>query len=400
MRDKVWSEPKFDDFCGYLYTVNNSKMDVEGFIDSTYGKRLTLALLTRFKIEDNLDEAKRYYESIGLKRECHNFNDYYKRWSLLVPLKERKLYPLVIYLHGMGNSIEAEESMTGFPEIANREGFILATPQNTNSDRVMEMIDEIKKLYPIDSTRIYLAGFSQGANQAHSIYLRNPGIFSACATSGNDIFSPYDSFNIEYKAEEFEDLKKYRVPLFQIVGECEPFSYAPFNEYHENAPFRGKWGRPDTSLAIGKDPFKDPTRMTKTLKDASGKETISFIRNKEYVPNENENKDIWNLEKVNKRLELLNCKERDINTCLSYKDLKDNDLKKKIGIYGDTELIEYHYGYRHYTIGINDLNNKEVYRFVLIQNSPHWPPLTFGMLAYRFMKRFSRDLKTKELIIK
>lgn len=40
MRDACWNEPQLKDFHGYLYTVNNGGMDVEGFIDSEYQNHL------------------------------------------------------------------------------------------------------------------------------------------------------------------------------------------------------------------------------------------------------------------------------------------------------------------------------------------------------------------------
>ena len=71
MREERWNREKFRDFHGYLYTVNNGTMDVEGFIDSPYGRELADRLETRFAIEDDREAAARYYASIGLNKEYH-----------------------------------------------------------------------------------------------------------------------------------------------------------------------------------------------------------------------------------------------------------------------------------------------------------------------------------------
>ena len=56
MRDIRWDLEKFRDFHGYLYTVNNGTMDVEGFIDSLYGaERPYLVLDDPFV---NLDDTR------------------------------------------------------------------------------------------------------------------------------------------------------------------------------------------------------------------------------------------------------------------------------------------------------------------------------------------------------
>ena len=168
MRDICWNETDLEAFHGYLYTVNNGKMDVEGFIDSPYGQELARRLQIRSQIQEDHERAKAYYASIGLRKEYCDWEDYYTRWTLLVPAEQTGKMPLLIYLHGGGNSIEAEENMTGFAQIAATEGFMLACPQNTNPEKVEEIIDTVGACYPLDESRIYLAGFSQGGAQTHA----------------------------------------------------------------------------------------------------------------------------------------------------------------------------------------------------------------------------------------
>lgn len=408
MRDARWSEPKFHDFHGYLYTVNNGSMDVEGFIDSEYGKELADRLEARFAIEDDRAAAERYYASLGLRKEYNDCGDYYARWSLLVPLdmEPGRKYPLVFWLHGGGNSIEAEENMTGFARLAAREGFMLAVPQNTNPDKVEEILENVASRYPLDRSRVYLAGFSQGGAQTHGAYFRHPEHFAAVVTSGDDVWRPWDCFNVRYTDAEIAETRRCRVPLMQLCGQCEPFPYSPLNTHKPHGRLRGDpWGRPDTFSNIGKDDDLDPTRIHDTT---AGRFDPVFGNPAEhkwrmadhYEPEEGEDPGVWNIGRVNFRLGLLGCEARDVDTCISYLSIHDDELHRIVGIYGDYEAVEYHYGYRHYTVGVNDRAGHELYRFVTVQNSPHWPPLATGELGWAFMKRFARNTETGELIIR
>ena len=406
MRDICWNETYLEAFHGYLYTVNNGKMDVEGFIDSPYGQELARRLQIRSQIQEDHERAKAYYASIGLRKEYRDWEDYYTRWTLLVPAEQTGKMPLLIYLHGGGNSIEAEENMTGFAQIAATEGFMLACPQNTNPEKVEEIIDKVGACHPLDESRIYLAGFSQGGAQTHAAYFRHPQRFAGAVTSGDSIWNPWDVFEVPYTKAELEKARQCVVPLMMLCGQCEPFAYAPLNDYRPTSfGANGKpWGSPDTFSNVGMNFDVDPTRihdLSKGKFDAAfGKpEDHKWRTAKKMMPQSGEEPGRWNLGRVNVRMQLLGCKERDVETCLSFRDIHQDELHYITGIYGDWEGIEYHYGYRHYTVGINDAAGREVFRFVVVQNSPHWPQLAMGELGWKFLKKYRRDTKTGDLIM-
>lgn len=119
----------------------------------------------------------------------------------------------------------------------------------------------------------------------------------------------------------------------------------------------------------------------------------------QYEPEEGEDVVDFSMKRVNFRMDLLNCEHRDPEICRGYLNEHQDTVHRVVGIYGDYEAVEYYYGYRHYTVGINDRQGHEMYRFVCVQNTPHWPQLTMGELGWKFMKRFSRNTETGELII-
>lgn len=397
-RDRCWEEPKYRDFHGYLYTTNDGTMDVEGFIDSLYGSELARRLGVRFAIESDEAAAREYYRSVGLDRQLFDIGDYYSRWSLLTPLDAslRGPLPLVFWLHGAGNSIEAEECMMGFAQLAAREGFMLAVPQNTNPEKLLDIIGRVAEMRPLDRSRIYLAGFSQGGEQCHGAYFRHPELFAAAVTCGNGIWRPWDNMQVDYTEAEIERVRRLRVPLMQLCGQCEPFSYAPLSDFRKRPfPPPDPWGRPDTADIPGKDDELDPTRIHDPSKGRfdpifDDERQHNWRMAKSYEPGPGEDVGLWSLARVNFRMGLLDCEPRDVNTCLGFRSLHQDEVRRVCGVYGDYEAVEYHYGYRHYTVGIDDRSGVEMYRFVCVQNSPHWPPLATGELGWSFLRRFRR----------
>jgi hypothetical protein len=112
-----------------------------------------------------------------------------------------KKVPLVITLHGGSNTIEDAEGL-GYPCLGAREGFITVSPEvsdprpnptanswnvgynpayMSDEDFILNLITYIEKEYPIDTTRVYLAGFSNGGSMANSLMLTHPELFAAAA---------------------------------------------------------------------------------------------------------------------------------------------------------------------------------------------------------------------------
>lgn len=389
---------KYRKFTEYLAFANNGSLDLDGYLGSEYGHELLARLSVRFETEDDAEKSKAYCRSIGLKKELFDWDDYYARWTLLSPadIAPGQLCPLLFWNHGGGNSIESEEFMTGFAQIAAQEGFMLALLQNTNTENVLRVLDIIKASYPVDAGRVYIGGFSQGASQAQGAYHHHPELFAACVTSGNDILRPWDNFDNTYTQQELDRLQKLCVPLIQFMGQCEPSLYAPLNDWAPRVFLKDRpKGDSDTLQRPGKSPELDPTRIK--LPPQPGKP--SWRMSKNFNPPDGADIPLWCMEQTNRRMRLLGCPERDVQKCIAYLDLPEGDLHRRTGIYGDYESIEMHYGYRHYTAGVDRGDGNEVYRIVVVENSPHWPQLAMGRLAWDFLKRFSRNTETGELIV-
>lgn len=385
-------------FHGFLYGAHNGEMDVEGFMHSEYGEELGRRLQIRFKIEDeNMgDEALSYYKSIGLNKEIFENDDYFTRWTLYTPLeqKENEKFPLIFWHHGGGNPIESSEVVSGLIEVAGRERVMVCMPQNTNWRNVERLLDTIEKHYPVDTERVYVVGFSQGGYQAHSAYMRMPERFAGAATSGSEMFRPFDCGGVEYSEADLEKVKSLTVPLIQFCGACEPSCFVPHNNWSPRRTPQADVlrGNPDTVRGLVKDNTKDPTGIFAT--DPSTGKTV-FRMSKPFEPKADEDKRLWKLNVVNKRLWLMGCNPVNVRECLGYAETPEDELHHIMGIYADRESVSTYYGYKHYTLDYLNSDGVNIYRYIAVENSPHWPPLMFGELTWSFLKHFRRDSSGK-----
>lgn len=386
---------KFARVLEYFHTAHNGSADIDSMIDSPYGEECARRMQLRFKYEHDAmgEAAMEYYRACGLKKEMYDGDDYYARWVILTPLEmeteegRKKKYPIVFYNHGGGNSIECEEFSLGFAELAGRDKFMVAYLQNTNWENFERVLDFIGEKYPLDRERVYLCGYSQGGYQVTSTYFRIPQKLTAVGPCGNDIYREYDNFNVPYTPEEIQNLKDALVPLMQVVGVCEASSFVPVNDWKP----RKDWGREcsgETYLDDRRDDSKDPTRIH------GGRRRFSDMP----VPPEGEDKHEWMIRRLNMRMDTLNCEPRDAGTCISYLNTPEDELHHVLGFYGDKEEIAWHYGYKYYTLNIWNRDNLNAFRYVAVENNPHWPPVLMAELLWDFFRQFRRDSGTGRIV--
>jgi polyhydroxybutyrate depolymerase len=94
--------------------------------------------------------------------------------------------PLVLNFHGRGSDAAIQERYSGLLPVAERVGFVVATPEGTGSPRawsagatppngiddvafVARLLDAIEAEMCIDATRVYATGFSNGAFMASKV---------------------------------------------------------------------------------------------------------------------------------------------------------------------------------------------------------------------------------------
>jgi hypothetical protein len=185
-------------------------------------------------------------------------NGFKHTWYEYVPEQLRgtkEKVPLVFYFHGGACVPLYGAEQSDWHEIAKKENFIVVYPKasigkmwnafddlNQPSDFafVLALIEHMKKVHPIDETRIYLSGFSMGSMMSNAMACAYPQLFAATAplnaqhlgylsnraklmsspALGN---KPTDDLLNEIShtkilADEAKKRMDYRMPVFQCSG--------------------------------------------------------------------------------------------------------------------------------------------------------------------------------------
>jgi polyhydroxybutyrate depolymerase len=118
-----------------------------------------------------------------------------------------KPVPLVVYFHPLLTNASTAESSSGFTELSNKEGFIVAYPDAQESaawnvgpcctqsrdvdDKgfARAVVKEIQANYCVDAKRVYAAGFSMGGGMAHYIACEAADVFAASAPGSFDLLA-------------------------------------------------------------------------------------------------------------------------------------------------------------------------------------------------------------------
>ncbi|MBR0138263.1 MAG: prolyl oligopeptidase family serine peptidase [Erysipelotrichaceae bacterium] len=183
---------------------------------------------------------------------AHTWFEYYPPQVLASDEK----VPLLFYFHGGGCIPLYGAEQSDWHRIAKKEGFIVVYPKASIEKRwncwdelddpsdfefVMALIEHVKKVHPIDETRIYISGFSMGSMMTNALACAYPEVFAAGAPCNaqhmgyfNNLKSSFANLAMggqKYTEEELNaishcrimaDEKKarqdYRFPLIQNSG--------------------------------------------------------------------------------------------------------------------------------------------------------------------------------------
>jgi predicted peptidase len=157
----------------------------------------------------NADPAKKLNsmpQGTGFILRESNGNSGKHKYSIFIPrdYTPSKQYPTIVFLHGIGEAGSDGKKCTTVgigPAIAARNGnfpFIVIFPQtgwdwtSENSENIMlDAINDAKKHYAIDGSRISLTGLSSGGRGTWVLGARHPEIFSALVPMGG--YAAYDA---------------------------------------------------------------------------------------------------------------------------------------------------------------------------------------------------------------
>lgn len=111
-------------------------------------------------------------------------------FRIYIPANHATPAPLVIALHGTsGDENTLLDSHPTLKPAADKHGMIVVSPHGRGATEyrgigehdVLSVLEEVRKLYPIDPERIYLTGHSMGGTGAAYLAMRHPDVFAAAA---------------------------------------------------------------------------------------------------------------------------------------------------------------------------------------------------------------------------
>jgi polyhydroxybutyrate depolymerase len=173
--------------------------------------------------------------------------------------------PLVLVLHGGGGNAANAEKMTGFTAKAAKEGFIVVYPEGTGrlhdklltwnaghccgyamNNRVNDvafinaLIDQLIADYPVDPTRIYVTGMSNGGMMTHRLGIELSNRFAAIAPVVGTLFG---------------DEHKPRQPVSAIMLNGMLDKFVPNQGGPPGGRFTGAWDGTPTRPAVEQAAF-------------------------------------------------------------------------------------------------------------------------------------------------
>ena len=143
-------------------------------------------------------------------------------------LFEKGPAPLVLGFHGGGDSSLFFTFVSGWYEVAHKYGFLfvsLENHQNVTATEVLEVIEHLKKRYPIDEHRIYGTGFSMGSGKTWDLYQEYPNIFAGLAPA-SALFPVKNNPFVQPLGDRLN--RTVPVPIFYSGGENSHLPELPF----------------------------------------------------------------------------------------------------------------------------------------------------------------------------
>ena len=94
---------------------------------------------------------------------------------------EGESFPLVVCLHGRGDHPMYEAEFDGWSQVCIDNNLIMVSPNGSGDDELLALVDYMIDKYPVDTSRIYICGFSAGGNNTKSLAIAAPERFAAIA---------------------------------------------------------------------------------------------------------------------------------------------------------------------------------------------------------------------------
>jgi len=217
----------------------NGKFDPVAFESSELGRKSIelRRMYNQYKRQPMHPEVLKYWESKGVKKELFNEDREAEQelFSVLSPINPEKnhKYPLLYVLHGGGEDAFSAE-FYGYGDLVGMGNCICVHPTaslhgnpkvETEFERILNFLKE--KNYPIDYTRVYVVGFSGGEGATQRIAMQHADKIAGIGpTPGPNSFR-----GVSLPRLQAEYNKKFglEIPMICIGGSADGGDMWPLN---------------------------------------------------------------------------------------------------------------------------------------------------------------------------
>jgi len=244
----------------------DSNFDIDAFINSEMGELVIRRARYEFVDVGMYNHGSgfmiNYWRERGIILEDFEADDKPHEWLVYSPdyifaeENSDKKYPVMFSCHGGGGTL-FEATNHGFVELAHEKGLIVICPECENMDRYacVELFPTYikileKKGYPIDRSRIYMSGMSNGGGATIFTSVANSNFITAGAAHSSpgrlDSTSPETLIPPLFKGKMRMKIPRTQpeltqsfldncsgVPFYMHVGSCDML-YLPFGEERIN----------------------------------------------------------------------------------------------------------------------------------------------------------------------
>lgn len=293
------------------------------------------------------------------KQNSHVFWNSYVPVSAFDPRNRDRKYPTVFVLHGANNGMFLMEGW-GFVQAAAEREWIVIVPALQVDDFILEVLEQAKRRYPVDESRVYAAGFSYGGWCSNRLGNQHPETFAAVAPCGaamDNGYTPGDPHDRE-PIPPFDGVPRALalntyMPIINCYGDCDGNRF-PFYD------FQGR--------AFGLSRMVTPQDL---------------------------------IDGVNSWARVNHAPEITLEAVMALKDRMDaTPAEKETGIplepgCGNTFAAD---GVRFHTCDLRSADGIVRTRILAEMNIPHWPTPEMIRQIFAFFAHFSRDPVTAESI--
>ena len=369
-----------------IYSTFNPTVDYQKFIESGHAEAIVRMMEPAIvEPDEHAPSSVAFWAKRGMVKEFHwesvpmdwekyaartgyTYNrakyqleqDEWKKWVSYVPVSafrqenRMKKYPLMFVLHGGTNLVHTVEGW-GYIDAAAEKEWIVIVPTLEIDEVILEILEEAKRLYPVDESRIYASGFSYGGAMSCRLGQQHPEVFAAVGPCGywlgNGVFyregaEPEPPFDGIPRAKAMHTY----MPVISIYGDKDGNRY-PFFALGDGSSFGDSF-----------DAVIDGINLWAEVNDAApiDKAATRALAGRH---------DLYPAEQVIGIPLIPECGRQSQADGITYTVA---DLKSKDGVVR--------------------------VRLVCEENTPHWPTPEMSRLVMDFCGHFSRDPETKESI--